>query len=742
MRWAAVLLLAAALRLVSWSSLDPEDPASTIGDGDSLYHRFRAQQIAGDFPYVPWRDPLLGDGGIEVPWPPLFDVIVAGAAVLTYGEPTPTEVARAANWIPLAIGVATVPLVGWLAGILVGPELAMGAALLFALSVPHAFYSLLGRSDQHVLELFLTLAMLIAYARGIGARAGRERWAMALVLGAAVALSFWNWLGSALNLLFLAAFVSAWHVLAPRDAPRATAPAALLAAGCLFGALVLAATLVLFGPAGALLRTSVLGVTGLHVLLVAGTGVVAAGLWWARTVRPDAPAWGRLAELLLVALAPVIASSLVPGALDGIWRGLTALFRANAWYASIGEFQPLLFGGQEPLRGELANALLWYGLAPFLAFAGAAALRDRWRAVTSVRPEVLLLGVWGAVSFVLAVFRYRFALYAGPPLAIWSWLGIRFAQERWFPGLARGGIGKAFIVTAIAAATAAPTVAFVKTFAFAVPRPSPAPLLLWLRDRVDTAEARAVYARWDQGHHVRVLSGRPAVANPFGTEGGETGFYESLRVFLSTGEPEVEDVLRRRRAGYLLSEDPRRDVLAYQDLLPPGSPRVAKVSSSWRRGRTLVETERYRELVSYRLHEHDGSAAEGVPALGGFRLLKETAPTDPVRSGRPAYALFGFVKGARLSVRGGAPGCPITAELPVRTNTGRAFTWRTNGTVDSRGSAVLRIPYATGANGESVAGSVLISACEKARWIEIPEGAVVSGGALPVDLGGSGAPSR
>lgn len=693
MKWAAVLTLALALRLVDWSHVAPDDPSGPPFDGDCLYHRFRAEQIARDFPHVAWKDPLLGDGGIDIPWPPLFDVIVAGAALLTYGKPTPAEVARVADWAPVIIGVATVPLVGWLAAILVGPELAVGAALLFALSVPHAFYSLLGRSDQHVLELFLTLTILIAYARGLHARASRERWVMALLLGVAMVLSFWNWLGSALNLLFLAAFVAAWHVLAPREAPRTTVPAALLAAGCLIGTIALAGTIAFFGPAGALSRASVLGVTGLHVLLIAGTGALATGLWWARRLNPDAPAWRRMAELLLLALAPLTATACVPGALDGIAHGLTALFRSNPWYAAIGEFKPLIFSGQ-PLSGELGHALLQYGLAPVLAIAGAAALRDRWRREPSSRPEVLLLGVWGGASFALAIARYRFALYAAPPLAIWSWLGLRFAQERWLPGLSRGHLGGAFVVLGIVAASAAPIVAFVRNYAFEPRGPDPGTLLTWLRERPDPTGAPTVYAQWDLGHHVRVLARRPAVANPFGTEGGARGFEESQRVFLSTDEQEVEQALRGRRAGYFLVEDPRSDD---------------------------------RALISYRLHAHDGAAVDGLPALGGFRLLRETRAADPASSTRPAYALFGFVPGARLAVTGATPGAEVTASIRVRADTGREFTWRTTARADSQGTTALRVPYATGLNGSSVAGRYDVSVGGFTSSVEVPESLVLRG---------------
>lgn len=735
MRWLAVLAVGITLRLVSWNSVARDARAGAAIDGDSLYHCFRAQQIAKDFPHVPWRDPFLGDGGIDVPWPPLFDELIATAALIVHGAPTPEAVARIAAWSPVAIGIATIPLVAWLAAIFGGADLAFGAALLLALSVPHAFYSLFGRSDQHVLELLFTVCVILAYAAGLKARSVSSRcWTTALV-GVAIAGAFWNWQGSALNLLFLAAFVSAWHIQARGDEPQSARPAAVLAAGCLVGAVVLSVTILMFGPERSLGRMSALGVTGLHVLLVVVTGIFAAGLWWARRHRPRAGMGRRLLEPAVLSLAMAGVVVLVPGALDGTMHGLAALLKGNRWYASIGEFNPLLFGGRDPLLQEGAVALAWYGLTPILVWCGAAALCDRWRREPARRPLVLLLGTWGVVSLALAILRYRFALYAAPPVAIWSWLGLRFAQERWVKGLSRGRIGQVFLATAVAAATIGPIVVFVRSFAFATPRASLTEVLEWLRDVPDATAAHTVYARWDRGHHIRVLANRPAIANPFGTEGGERGFQESLRVSLSTDEQYVEEVLREREAGYFLAEDPRADVLDYQDIVAPSAPPIARVTSSWWNGKTLVETERYRALVSYRLYAHDGSATEAAPALGGFRLLFETEPADAAKSDRPAYALFGFVRGARLDVRGTPPGGVISASMVVRANTGRVFTWRTYATSDTRGDAVLRIPYATGGNGASVAEEVQVSVGETARMVGIPERSVLSGGVVSVDLG-------
>ncbi len=741
-KWAAVLAIAAAVRVVSWPHAPPGSPTVNPFDGDCHYHRLRAEQIATDFPRAPGRDPHLGGGGIDIVWPPLFDEVMASAALaLGGGEASRRNVAYAAAWTPVVIGVATVPLVAWLAGILLGAEVSLGSALLAAISTPHAMFSLLGRSDHHVLELFLTIAILIAYAKGLAAAGAWARSAAAVAMGGAIALSFWNWPGSALNLLFLVGFASAWHVLAPRDDSRANAPAAMLAAGCGVGAVVFGTSVALLGPAGALARMSIVGITGLHVVVTSGAAAFAVLLLLARRIQPDAPAWRRILEVLVAGITPVAAAAISPGIRDGISRGLLALLRGNRWYASIGEFAPIFFGGHEPLHREMAEALAWYGLVPLAAVAGGVALRRRWRDGGSHCPELLLLVTWGAISFGLALAQYRFALYAAVPLAIWAWTGVRFARERWVPRLCRGFV----LDTAVVIILLSPVGSLAKAHLLVDAKVSPGPLLGWLGGEADPTAARTVYARWTWGHHVRALARRPAVANPFGTEGDASAFEESLRLFLTTDEKAFVRVLAAHRAGYLLNEDPRVDVL-YQGVLPSGAAAIAEVRYNWRTGLTMTETDRYRKLVSYRLYAHDGTTTDGSPGLGSFRLLRETEPADRTKSDRPAYALFGVVAGARLAVTGACPEGEVTGSTVIRTNTGREFTWRTKAWADAGGVAMLRVPYVTGSNGSCVADLFEVSACASRRTVVVTEEAVTSGGTiaapLPASTPASFLPSR
>jgi asparagine N-glycosylation enzyme membrane subunit Stt3 len=450
-------------------------------------------------------------------------------------------------------------------------------------------------------------------------------------------------------------------------------------------------------------------------------------------VAPSAGRGRRAVEVLLAGLLPVALAMLHPGLRDGIWHGLLALVRGDRWYSSIGEFRPLILGGREPVGTEIEEALAWYGLVPLVAAFGASVLHVRFRQAEERGAQSLLLLTWGATSFALALFQRRFCLYASAPLAIMAWTGVESARQRWVPGRCRP-----FILNGtVAVVLLGPVLSLAQAVLLKPAEVSPGPMLAWLAGQGDATPARAVYTRWSWGHHARALARRPALANPFGIEGGARVFEESLRTFLSLDEDEFLRVLERNHAGYLLNEDPHGE-LVYQDVRAPGTPALAQVRTGWRRGLEVVETEHSRRRIAYRLYSGDGSSTGELPALGSFRLLRETEPIDRKQSTRPGYALFGVVPGARLAVSGACPGEEIAATTVVRTNTGREFTWRATAWVGSSGTAVLRVPYATGRNGSSVARRFEIAACGETRLVNVPEIAVVAG--APVAVAFAGAP--
>lgn len=108
---------------------------------------------------------------------------------------------------------------------------------------------------------------------------------------------------------------------------------------------------------------------------------------------------------------------------------------------------------------------------------------------------------------------------------------------------------------------------------------------------------------------------------------------------------------------------------------------------------------------------------ETVPALGHYRLVHES-PSNAGGIAVKYVKVFEYVEGARLRGEG-------TIEVPVVTNTGRAFTWRSSAV---NGEFVL--PYATGGSAGGVHTTGPYRLLSTGRTVEVSEVAVQSGSAL------------
>ncbi len=108
---------------------------------------------------------------------------------------------------------------------------------------------------------------------------------------------------------------------------------------------------------------------------------------------------------------------------------------------------------------------------------------------------------------------------------------------------------------------------------------------------------------------------------------------------------------------------------------------------------------------------------ETVPALGHYRLVHES-PTNAGGIAVKYVKVFEYVKGARLRGEG-------TIEVPVVTNTGRAFTWRSTAV---NGEFVL--PYATSGSTGDVHTTGPYRLLSTGGTVEVSEAAVQSGSSL------------
>lgn len=687
---AAILALAAAVRLSPLPHVFREGGVTFLADGDPWYHVLRAREIAATG-RVAWHDPGLNHPhGAEVPWPPLFDLLLAGAGWLAGGgAPDAAAVEAAAAFVPVVLSLAGILVAVALARSLLGAGEALVAGLVLALLPVHVHYGVVGRADQHVLESLLLTGMLLAYVRGTREGPRRLPWPEALAIGTLLAASFWTWLGSALHVAVLGALVAVTH--GAGDEELASRSRRLVGGATGLGAVLMAVAVGLLGPPGALGRVSLGGLSAFPAVLLAAACAACALLELLSRV-PGGGRGRRLAELALAAAAVAgLVALAVPGFADAIGRGLAAAGRGNSWYASIREFHPLFLAPGARIADELRSALARFGLVPLLALGGLVSLGAAWRREPAARPAVLVLGTVGLAFAGLTAHMARFAYYAAVPLALLASAGVVAVARRTerFGATVRAAAAGGLLLLSLAPAAEALGPGTWPSRRF----DDLARVLAPFRDGV-LPEEGALLAPWDAGHHARYLSGRPVVASPFGTEGG-AGAMEDMAAFFLAGTPEdAGEVLRRRRIRWVLLEEPANEVLIAA-AIAGRDPAPVVLAGDRVRGFGLRTGPSYDRLVAVRLFHRAGSATPRQPeALEGFRLVHEVG----VAGREPGFRLLEVVPGALVEVLGASAGTEVFAHARLATPLGEV-PWVARSLAGEDGRARFRLPYATGANG-------------------------------------------
>jgi asparagine N-glycosylation enzyme membrane subunit Stt3 len=627
--------------------------------------------------------------------------------------------------VPVALGVLSVAIAAALGFLLLGRGGGLTVGLGLAIAPAAVFTSMVGRFDQHVLEVLCFLSSLLAMGWAVHVPSVRARRARALLLGCALAASFWSWQGSALTLLLLAFAAAADHLLGLPGEPPERRLSAALAEGALAAALLLALSIGLFGPDGALWRGGIEGVSGLGVATCAGTAIGAVVL--AMASRRARSGWVRLLEIAAAAAVGAGALLSVPSLRQGLLHGLLPFGRSNPWYAAIDEFMPLVHGGS--LLGDLRALFHQVGLLPVLAAAGAWVLPAYARSEPGRRTGLVLLGAVAAALLPLWFARRRFDAYAIVPLVVLGALAARTLAARVLAVRAPRWITAGAVVLLLAAAApTATTIALLGGVADA----SVAPVArlaerLGAAVAIGVAQPGVVLSSWTRGHHVRVLSGLPALVTPFGSDAGSGSMEDWARFMLARSDGGATTVLDARGVRWLLLEPPEFDLLLAHRLVPLGAAPVSVTPD----GQAVVATQAAASLLCVALYWRDGNGDASAPPIAGFRLVDED-----YASGLPEFPakLFERVPGARVSVTGAPPGAPVEATIPLALPSGRRTTLTLGAAADEAGRATLRLPYATGRNGLVVAGSWQVRSGAATRHLAVSEQDVLQAAPLSLSL--------
>jgi len=733
----AVLALGAASRLQAWPEVFTPQGVHLFDDSDVEYHALRAERVLEHGLGATWRDAAMNfPEGAWIPWPPLFDQAIASGALLAgAGRAGRREVDLAAAFVPPVLGIATLALLAAIGAAAVGGGAGLGAAALLAVLPIHIEFSRLGRADHHVAEALIACWVFLAYLVALrGSRSPRStRWLALLLLALGLAASAWNMrVGIAICLAILAAHVAVWHVVGDRGQASGSGAGAL-AIGSAGAGLLLAASIAAWGPPGAFTESRLLPLSASQVAL-ALAGATFGGILWLARRRPSGKG-SRAVEVLAAAAISLGLAAILPAFRAEAGRVLAALGR-HAWYDQILEFEPLIFSGTAPLPEEIGRACVSYGLGIPAMGLGAWALARWWRQDPQERPTIAFVALWGAIFLALTLFRRRFGVYLAPALALWAWLGLREGARALSRHLG-GRPGPSFLAAIGVAAVLAPCLPHY------LMRHAPDPLrqdldatLAWLARAPRSRGRPAVLASWPYGHYVERQAARPVIVNGFGTEVAPEGMREVAEFFVGSDPVPTEELLRRRQVGHVLLHDPVIDIGDAEGYAPEGRPVPLTLDRTLAGRWQMSPTPAFARALAFRLFYEEGSGSAALPGLGGFRLVHESRLLVPQRMGPPRsqFKVFEPVPGILLTVRRARPGAVVVAETSALTLGGRAFTWRTGAAADDAGVAILRLPYATGRNGDVAAGPYRVTDGASRRSLVVAEPQVLAGGSLALDL--------
>jgi len=712
-----------------------------FGLDDSYYHLRRVFLTLEHFPRVPAFDFYANfPEGARILWPPGFDLLVAAISWISgLGHPSPHRVeATAAVLIPF-LGAVTAVVVLLLSEEILGRGRweAFGSALLFAFLPAQQAISTVGRLDHHVVEMIAFGTVVLFFLRALRDDPGSRYsfWG-----GVALALGVFCWTGAILYAGFVAIF-AVLQVLLDRIYGRPEPSTGWAALRVIFWGALLMVPLVLTAPGEGIASFSYLflswyqvAILGVAALLIPSVSeVIFAPASRRGLVRASGGA------LVSIALAAVGGWILARGS-----GGFEFILRRDPIISLLVESTPAWNLPPGQLVAYFSNLLY---LAPLAFFVLArVVVKDRFG---DVRLACLLaLFVFTAI---LGAFQARFLNYFAVPFCIvmlWALRAGLDALRRRFPSRharwSAAAAGAALILLPMAPVLRDSIHSLPGNVSMTPGLPYLYPSLEWMRDHTprtthymepEKKPEYGVLADFSFGHWITAIGERPNFANPFSlAPWHERPIFDSARFFLAEKEGPLVAGLERLRLRYVLLHNNENAVPDYARLA--GRP-VEEFLRMEPGGRRATPTPRFFRTFGVHLTLADGSeyqaAGETVPALSSFRLVHES-PETRLRSvpGLPApvkvswVKIFERVKGAWIEGRTD-PHAVVTLEVPVDTDAGRSFEYRTRTQADGAGIFALVVPYPSGVWGGISAGPARLSAPRCGQEVRISEEDVQSG---------------
>ncbi|MGB3943368.1 MAG: STT3 domain-containing protein [Methanothrix sp.] len=716
----AVLLLGLILRLIPGRN-SLVDGQVLFYSYDSFYHMRRIFYTVENFPQTLWFDSYLNHPhGMELTWPPLFDLTIAAVSLFLGGSSRAVDMTAALA--PPILGSMMIVVLYLLAKKLFGMKVALLSAFLLAIDTRHTARTIFGLPDHDTMELLFILAaiLLLAYALTEG-----DRWPkFAIPAGVLLAATAYTWLGTPAYMGAIAAFGAVQIAKDLKEGRSSQGTVLPLAAA--FGVALL---LILpfwdrpwlipsfFGAVGSL---AFLGFLGVLSRIFSSKGVP----WM--FFLPVVALFGYFALVLSYAV------SMTQDARSFFWAGLQYFFGSDLARLGIEEAMPLF---------KVLGLFSLSGLGLLFALAGLFVLISTVLDSGFRRDRTLFL-VWTLFSTALMIsqcrFLFLFSISGSVLIALlFFWGRDRIISSDRFKNVDSRAlkvcIGIFLLLLALPAGFNIPVIADY--------RPEIAgdwhDTLIWVREETPPTEGfedpvlaadYGVLSWWDYGNWILYQSRRPVVANNF-----QAGAREVAAFFLS----ETEEVALARAEAMDV-----RYVITSEKIVYGKLPYLARWIDEDPGSYVQIRPEK--DIVTYdhskrflgtalaRLHLLDCSG------LSHFRLIHESQTSWGLVFPVKEVKVFEKVAGARIT--GTTPyDKPMGLVLEMRSNEGRRFQYY-NSVMAVDGRYEIVVPYSTMGDGATHAvGPYLLGPVEDlpggdAREVDVRERDVLEGRTIVVDF--------
>jgi dolichyl-phosphooligosaccharide-protein glycotransferase len=571
----AVLTICAfafGVRVINWNDVFVGDEVRCI-ENDAYYHMRRVFLAVENRLQVPAYDSYMNfPDGLYCNWPPLFDWLIAGTALLLgCGHPSANLIDTVGAFVPPVLGALTVLVVYLIGAFCFGRKPALLTAFVFALLPYHIQVSVLGRPDHHVAVVLLSSLLFLSIMHLAAAQRRCHMFELSLIGGFLLFANLATWIGSLLFVGVLLGFFSILIFLNRCDEKR-------LVSLTVAGAGIFACAALFLWP------------------LVSRTH------WW----LTNQPTWSalsscHLAVLCCCALALLIEMAAIRLTLmtkssssNARWKyGVTilALSAAAILLARNSIIESLLdaprwFLKQDPLMRQVYESNPLTLRSAMENFTGLAVLLPVillmmcWRWWKNDRKELLaLFPLWTIAAGISAVIQERFSdiFSVNAAILIGGLSAIALAVERQPPSSpmplpTRARIPIVAVLLIVYALASWPTLKWLKSYWINARSPQTQRTIVyemchWLRDNTPAQPGYdlkgggkpdySVLAGWPLGNAITYLGHRANVANNFvGWKESREANQIPYRFFVSTNVVEAENMLAACSTCYVIVEEP------------------------------------------------------------------------------------------------------------------------------------------------------------------------------------------